>query len=101
MSSDMVYDYPTVLMKCDRVHDTIAARERYIDYQIEIKEVDHTVNRAYLEIVCLHMIANEHFKIPDVLERFMMNVRNAHSSDEYRIADSIGQSIKEENWTAI
>jgi hypothetical protein len=92
MSSDMVYDYPSVLMKCDRVHDTITARERYIDYQIEIKEVDHTVNRAYLEIVCLHMIASEHFKIADVLERFMMNVRNAHSSDEYRIAESIGQS---------
>ena len=70
---DIVDDYTNLVLKNNMWHEAIAARKQFIKYLKKEKTIDHQMRRAYLEIVCLHVIADEKFKVKEVLAEFLSN----------------------------
>lgn len=62
-NSDIVDQYLNCLVKHNKLYDAIEARQRFIKYMVKTKTVDHQMRRAYLEIVCLHILVSEKFKV--------------------------------------
>jgi len=66
-NSDMVDLYMNMLCKYDMFHEAIEARNTFIKYLVKEGTIDHQIRRAYVEIMCLHILCNEKFKIQSVL----------------------------------
>jgi len=70
-------------------HDAIEARKTFCKYLIKVGTVDHQIRRAYAEVICLHILADEKYKVKTVLEEFSNEVPGAMTKDEYRLGESI------------
>lgn len=74
-------------------HEAIAARKQFIVYLKKEKTIDHQMRRAYLEIVCLHVIADEKFKVKQVLAECLSDQPGAFNEPEYSLAESIEEAL--------
>ena len=92
-NTDIVDEYMNILMQYDMPHDAIQARYRFIKYLKDNNQNDHQIRRCYLEILLLYMIADEKFKIKQVMEEFFRDVPNAYKYDEYQFAETLQQSL--------
>ena len=69
-NSELVDDYLNLLVKNDRFLEAVEAKYRFIKHLKDEKEIDHQIRRSYLEIVLLYSLAEEKFKIKDVIDQF-------------------------------
>lgn len=67
-NSDMIDLYMNMAVKYNMYHDAIEARYTHIKYLKKEGTIDHNIRRAYTEIICLHVLANEKFKIKTILD---------------------------------
>lgn len=63
-----------LLVSNQKFHEAIEARKKFIDYLKKIKEVDHQLRRAYLEIILLWILAKEPFKVADAVRDMQKDV---------------------------
>lgn len=82
-------------------HEAIEARKQFCKYLIKVGTVDHQIRRAYAEVVCLHILAGEKFKVKTVLEEFANEVPGAMTKDEYRLGEAIMFAIAQEGMSSI
>ena len=66
-NSELIDVYMNMLVKYEMYHDAILARNQYIKYLHKQGTIDHQGRRAYVEIICLHMLCDEKYKIQQVL----------------------------------
>ena len=66
------------------------------------------MRRAYLEIACLHIIADEKFKLKEVLAQFLSDQPGAFNEPEYTFAERIeealvpaGGTVVDMDWKAV
>ena len=52
-----------MLGKYDMYHEAIQARQLFIKYMVKSGTVDHQLRRAFIEIICLHILAEEKYKV--------------------------------------
>ena len=64
----MIDLYMNMVVKYSMYHDAIEARYNHIKYLKKEGTIDHNIRRAYIEIICLHVLANEKFKIKTILD---------------------------------
>lgn len=88
-NSDLIDHYMNMLVKYKMYHDAIEARKQFVKYLIKSGTLDHQIRRAYVEIVCLHILAGEKFKVKAILEEFANDVPGAMTKDEYRLAENV------------
>ena len=88
-NSEFVDDYLNVLLKFDKVHEAIVARQSFIKYLKDTNQIDHQIRRAFLEIILLYMVADEKFKLKEITEQFFSSVPNAYKTDEYLLAETL------------
>lgn len=70
---DIVNEYVSILMKNEQYAKAIAAKKRFIKYLVSQGTLDHQMRRAYLEIVCIQIVAEDYYKIDQTLEEFHSN----------------------------
>ena len=57
------------------------------------------MRRAYLEIVCIQIIAEDFYKIDDTLAEFNESYGgNAYGQDEYALCVDLNDAIKDKNF---
>lgn len=57
------------------------------------------MRRAYLEIVCIQIIAEDYYKIENTLEEFNQNYGgNAYGNDEYILCSDLNDAMKNKDF---
>jgi hypothetical protein len=86
---DLVDDYMNMLMQYEKFHEAIKAKQKFIQYLMSAKEIDHQIKRSYLEVFLLYMLLDEKYKLKGVVEEFEKNYPNAFKQDEYNLASQL------------
>ena len=92
-NSDIVDHYMNMLCKYDMFHEAIEARNDFIKHLVKEGTVDHQMRRAYVEIMCLHILCNEKFKIQSVIERMIQTDPSSMGKDEYNIGENMMAAV--------
>ncbi|CDW78605.1 gamma-soluble nsf attachment protein [Stylonychia lemnae] len=99
---DVVTDYVQILMKMQKYERAIAAKKRFIKYLKQTGSIDHQMRRAYLEILCIQIIAEDWYKIENTLQEFNDNYQgNAYGQDEYLICVELHDAVKAKDFKQI
>ena len=84
---DIITDYLKLLMQKGQYQRAVEAKETYIAYMAKEGTIDHQIRRAFLEIVCIQIVAGKFKQIDATLTQFTEVVGiSAPSFDEYKVA---------------
>ena len=105
-NSDLIDMYMNMLVKYNMLHEAIQARMQFIRYLHKNGTVDHQARRAYVEVISLHVLANETFKITQILQEMAQADPACFGRDEYNLGqgmlDLVGQegmsSVQDQDW---
>lgn len=82
-NGDVIDCYYKLQIKHERFADAITTKRRLIRHLKEEKTIDHQIRRAYLEIVILHILNLDIYKIEETMQQFLSDAPDAFSQDEY------------------
>jgi hypothetical protein len=88
-NSDLIDMYMNMLIRYDMYHEGIRARKDYIKYLHKTGTIDHQSRRAYIEIICLHVLCDEKYKIKQVLDEMSQSDPASFGKDEYNVGQGM------------
>lgn len=100
---DIVSDYTQLLMKLKEYNRAIEAKKTLIKHLKKEGTVDHQIRRAWLEIICIQIIAEDVYRIENSLYEFGLDCQggNPYAYDEYNIACSLNDAILNKDYKAL
>jgi len=96
-NSDLVDEYINFLTSHDLLFDTIEAKRRFVTHLKSEGTIDHQIRRAFLEIMCLHIAADDKYGLRKVVDDFRNDVPGAYNQDEFKVAEKLTSCILPEN----
>eukprot|EP00347_Sterkiella_histriomuscorum_P016333 403353592 len=101
-NNDIIHEYVTILIKNKKYAEAIAAKKQLIKYLKSQGTIDHQIRRAYLEIVCIQIVAEDFYKIENTLNEFHETHQgNAYGQDEFTICSELNEAIQNNDFKQI
>lgn len=96
---EIVSEFTTLLVEEKEYLRAIKVKKKFIAFMKKEGKLDHQVRRAWLEIICLSILANEVFKCEEQKQEFSQDGGVGH--DEFKFASLIIDEIKNGNWGSV
>jgi len=91
--AEVITEYVNFLIDKGKFPEAIDAYSRHIKYLLSVKKYEHLVARAWLGIICIHIVMGEHYIAEDKLTLFGSQISKPMSSDEYRAVLNLTDAI--------
>ena len=99
MNYDMLETYPKTLARAGKWNDFVSARRRIMKHYEETKQVDHRHRRIYIELSCVKMLTEDHYKMEEICDEFYKTVGgNPYEHNEYAICIGLKESTEKKDW---
>lgn len=87
---EIIPEYVALLVKQKEYLKAIEAKKKLIKYLKSQNQIDHQIRRAYVEIICIQIIAEDYYRLQDTLDLFNEDFGgNAYKFDEFKMASEL------------
>lgn len=96
---EIVSEFTTLLVEEKEYFRAMKVKRKFIAFMKKEGKIDHQIRRAWLEILCLSILANEVFKCEDLKQEFGNDGGVGH--DEYKMGSLLVDEVKNGNWSTV
>ena len=76
-NQDLIDEYINFLVSNNLYFDAISAKQRFVTHLKSEGTLDHQIRRTFLELMCLHIAADDKFALKKIIDQFRNDVPNA------------------------
>lgn len=99
MNYDMLETYPKALARAGRWNDFVNVRRMIMKHYEDVKTVDHRTRRIFIELCCIKMFTDDHYRIDDICQEFYRTVGgNPYEHNEYSICVGLQEACEKKDW---